>query len=162
MCFALYLSFLDIYKLKRNPWVLSKWISHLSFVRRHSPTEASDQSSFLPSATTHCISSSTTISFIMISCYDVIFVNTVFIKWDKSWREKQFRQLKRTFPRTNCCFCFSFCCQKAEIYLPSARWQNTCWKYFNLRARRRRINFLSTTTARLREKGQTKYSWHNL
>ena len=97
MCFALYLSFLDIYKLKQNPWVLSKWISHLSFVRRHSPTEASDQSSFLPSATTHCISSSTTISFIMISCYDVIFVNMVFIKRGKSWREKQFRQLSELF-----------------------------------------------------------------
>ena len=71
---------------------------------------------------------------------------------------KTIQTTKRTFPRTNCCFCFSFCCQKAEIYLLSARWQNTSWKYFNLKARRRRINFLSTTTARLREKGQKKYS----
>ena len=82
MCFALYISFLDIYKLKQNPWVLSKWISHLSFVRRHSPTEASDQSSFLPSEQQHYCISFTTIIFTF-----------VFIKQQlKSWRQKQFRR----------------------------------------------------------------------
>ena len=32
---------------------------------------------------------------------------------------------KPTFPRTNCCFCVSFSCQKAAIYLLIARKQKT-------------------------------------
>ena len=84
------LSFPDIYQLKRNPLVLrSKWISHLSFVRRHSPTEAWDQSSFLPSATT-------LLYFLLqqsSSCHAMVNI----VQRDKSWREKQLRQASQLF-----------------------------------------------------------------
>ena len=157
MCFALYISFLDIYKLKQNPWVLSKWISHLSCTS--ALTNGGFGSIFLFTI------SNNTLYFllynnqlhhdIMLWCH---FCQHGVHQAGQKLAGKTIQTTKRTFPRTNCCFCFSFCCQKAEIYLPSARWQNTSWKYFNLKARRRRINFLSTTTARLREKGQRKYS----
>ena len=107
--------------------VLSKWISHLSLVRRHSPMEASDQSSFLPSATTPLyfllynnlyFSSST----ICINSYSTIIPRWSTLRSSSVWKVggKRIETRKETFPRTNCCFCFSFSCQKAEIYLQSA------------------------------------------
>ena len=81
--------FTNIFRWGGNPLASSKWISHLSFVRQHSPTEALDQSCFLPSATTllYFRQSNHPHAF---ACS--IFLHTVFNKQRKSWLRKQFGQ----------------------------------------------------------------------
>ena len=79
----------NIFRWGGNPLASSKWISHLSFVRQHSPTEALDQSCFLPSATTllYFRQSNHPHAF---ACS--IFLHTVFNKQRKSCLRKQFGQ----------------------------------------------------------------------
>ena len=81
--------FTNIFRWGGNPLASSKWISHLSFVRQHSPTEALDQSCFLPSATTllYFRQSNHPHAF---ACS--IFLHTVFNKQRKSCLRKQFGQ----------------------------------------------------------------------
>ena len=61
-------------------------------------------------------------STICIFSYSTIIPRWSTLRSSSVWKVggKRIETRKETFPRTNCCFCFSFSCQKAEIYLQSA------------------------------------------